>query len=78
MTEPTQQLDEYRSRGFGVVRFDFATGNVAHGHHGGVPGYTTAAARTESGRCVVVWQNGIDLHNPLSSDTPFIRAALAG
>jgi hypothetical protein len=35
------------------------------------------AARTESGRCVVVWQNGIDLHDPLSSDTPFVQAALA-
>src|SRR5262245_43401367 len=57
MTEPTERLDEYRSRGLGLVRFDFGTGNVAYGHHGGVPGYTTLAARTESGRCVVVWQN---------------------
>jgi D-alanyl-D-alanine carboxypeptidase len=76
MIEPTQQLDEHRSRGLGLVRFDFGTGNVAYGHQGGVPGYTTVAARTESGRCVVVWQNGIDLHNPLSSDTPFVQAAL--
>jgi D-alanyl-D-alanine carboxypeptidase len=43
-----------------------------------VPGYTTLAARTESGRCVVVWQNGIDLHDPLTSDTPFVQAALSG
>jgi D-alanyl-D-alanine carboxypeptidase len=78
MTEPTQRLDEHRSRGLGVVRFDFATGNLAYGHHGGMPGYTTVAARTESGRCAVVLQNGMDLHNPLSSDTPFIQAALAG
>ena len=78
MTEPTERLDEHRGRGLGVVRFDFGTGNVAYGHHGGVPGYTTLAARTESGRCVVVWQNGIDLHDPLTSDTPFVRAALAG
>jgi D-alanyl-D-alanine carboxypeptidase len=77
MTEPTQRLDEHRSRGLGVVRFDFATGNVAYGHTGGVPGYATVAARTESGRCVVVWQNGMDLHEPLSSDTPFVQAALA-
>lgn len=77
MTDPTQRLDEHRSRGRGVVRLDFGTGNVAYGHHGGMPGFTTVAARTESGRCVVVWQNGMDLHNPLSSDTPFIQAALA-
>jgi D-alanyl-D-alanine carboxypeptidase len=78
MIEPTQRLDEHRSKGLGVVRFDFATGNVAYGHAGGVPGYSTVAARTESGRCVVVWQNGMDLHDPLSSDTPFVQAALAG
>lgn len=77
MTEPTQELDEYRSRGLGVVRYDFATGNVAYGHHGGMPGFTTVAARTEQGRCVVMWQNGIDMHAPLSSDAPFVQAALA-
>ncbi|HEY8473571.1 MAG TPA: hypothetical protein VIL37_13175 [Natronosporangium sp.] len=43
----------------------------------GVPGYATVAARTESGRCVVLWQNGMDLHDPLSTDTPFIQTALA-
>jgi len=43
-----------------------------------VPGYTTVAARTESGRCVVLWQNGMDLHNPLSTKAPFVQAALAG
>jgi D-alanyl-D-alanine carboxypeptidase len=78
MTDPIEPIDEHRGRGLGVVRFDFATGNVAYGHHGGVPGYTTVAARTESGRCVVVWQNGIDMHDPLSSDTAFVQAALAG
>lgn len=77
MTDPIEPLDEHRSRGLGIVRFDFGTGDVAYGHHGGAPGYTTVAARTESGRCVVVWQNGIDLHNPLTSDTAFVRAALA-
>lgn len=78
MIEPTQQLDRHRSRGLGVVRFDFGTGNVAYGHQGGMPGYTTVAARTESGRCVVLWQNGMDLHAPLSSDTAFVQAALRG
>lgn len=76
MIEPTQQLDRYRSRGLGVVRLDFGTGHVAYGHHGGSPGYTTFVARTESGRCVVLWQNGMDLYGPLSSDTAFVQAAL--
>ena len=78
MIDPIEPLDAQRSRGNGIVRFDFGTGDVAFGHHGGAPGYTTVAARTESGRCVVVWRNGIDLHNPLSSDTAFVQAALAG
>jgi D-alanyl-D-alanine carboxypeptidase len=77
MTDPIEPLDRHRSRGLGIVRFDFGTGNIAYGHQGGMPGYTTFAARTESGRCVVVWQNGADMHDPLSSDTPFVQAALA-
>ena len=76
MIEPTQQLDRYRSRGLGIVRLDFGTGNVAYGHQGGTPGYMTFVARTESGRCVVLWQNGAEIYNPLSSDTAFIQAAL--
>lgn len=78
MTDGAQRLDEHRSRGIGLVRFDFGTGNIAYGHHGGMPGYTSVAARTESGRTVVLWQNGIDMHDPLGSDTPFMQAALAG
>jgi hypothetical protein len=78
MIEPAEQLDRHRSRGLGVVRLDFGTGNVAHGHHGGALGYTMFAARTESGRCVVLWQNGTDLHGLLSWDTAFIQAALRG
>jgi D-alanyl-D-alanine carboxypeptidase len=77
MTNGTQFLDEHRTRGLGIVRFDFGTGNIAYGHQGGMPGYTTVAARTESGRSVVLWQNGADVHDNLSSDTPFIQAALA-
>ena len=38
---------------------------------------TPVAMRTESGRGIVLWQNGIDMHNLLSSDDPFIQAALA-
>jgi D-alanyl-D-alanine carboxypeptidase len=61
----------------GLVRFDFGTGNIAYGHQGGQPGYTSVAARTESGRTVVLWQNGADMYDPLSSDTPFVQVALA-
>ena len=77
MTHPTEYLDEYRSRGLGLVRYDFGTGDIAYGHHGGMPGYTCVALRTESGRSIVLWQNGIDMHNLLSSDDPFVQAALA-
>jgi D-alanyl-D-alanine carboxypeptidase len=77
MTHATEHIDEHRSRGLGIVRYDFGTGNIAYGHHGGMPGYTCVAMRTESGRSVVLWQNGIDMHNPLTTDAPFVRAALA-
>lgn len=77
MTAGTQVLDEHRMRGLGIVRFDFGTGNIAYGHQGGMPGYTTVAVRTENGRSVVLWQNGADMHGPLSSDVPFVQAALA-
>jgi D-alanyl-D-alanine carboxypeptidase len=77
MTDAPEYLDEHRSRGLGVVRYDFGTGDIAYGHHGGTPGYTCVAMRTESGRGIVLWQNGIDMHNLLSSDDPFVQAALA-
>lgn len=77
MTDCTQPIDEHRSRGAGIVRFDFGTGHIAYGHHGGMPGYTSVAARTESGRAVVLWQNGIEMYNPLTSDTRFVQSALA-
>jgi D-alanyl-D-alanine carboxypeptidase len=77
MTQATEHIDDHRRRGVGMVRYDFGTGNVAYGHHGGMPGYTCVAMRTESGRGIVLWQNGIDMHNLLSSDDPFVQAALA-
>jgi hypothetical protein len=43
-----------------------------------VPGYTTLALRTTAGRTVVLAQNGIDLHDVLTSGNPFVDAALAG
>jgi D-alanyl-D-alanine carboxypeptidase len=77
MTDCGEVIDEYRSRGLGVVRFDFGVGDVAFGHTGGAPGYSTIALRTAAGRCVVLWQNGIDVYDMLSTDAPFIRAALS-
>jgi len=77
MTECAEPFDEHRTRGLAIIRYDFGTGNVAYGFQGGVPGYTTVALRTTNGRCVILWQNGLDFHDSLSSDAPFIRAALA-
>ena len=78
MTARTEPLDENHWRGFGLVRYERPDGTVAFGHHGGVPGYTTVALRTTRGRTIVLCQNGIDLHDVLTSDTPFVAAALAG
>jgi hypothetical protein len=36
------------------------------------------ALRSTGGRAVVLCQNGIDLHDILTSDNPFVDAALAG
>ena len=47
-------------------------------HGRSVPGYTTVALRTAGGRMIVPGQNGIDLHDVLTSDTPFVAAALGG
>ncbi len=78
MIEPTQRIDAQRGFGLGVMRYDFGYGpdKVAYGFTGGVPGFSTLALRTVSGRCVVVWQNGIDLHNILTTDCVFLQAAL--
>jgi D-alanyl-D-alanine carboxypeptidase len=78
MTARSEPLDEGRWRGLGLVRYERSDGTVAFGHHGGVPGYTTVALRTAGGRTIVLCQNGIDLHDVLTSDAPFVAAALAG
>lgn len=44
----------------------------------GTPGFPTVVLRTVSGRCVVIWQNGMETYGPLSSDTAFVQAALRG
>ena len=78
MTGRSERLDQGRWRGLGLVRYELPDGTVAFGHHGGVPGYTTVALRTAGGRTIVLCQNGIDLHDVLTSDAPFVAAALAG
>jgi D-alanyl-D-alanine carboxypeptidase len=77
MTTPLEDLAPEWQRGLGLVRHEYEDGTVAFGHHGGVPGYTTVVQRTTGGRCVVLGQNGTDLHDILSSDTPFVVAALS-
>lgn len=77
MTDCVEPFDGYRTHGLAINRYDYGDGNVAYGYQGGVPGYTSVALRTTNGRCVVLWQNGIDLHYSLSSDAAFIRAAVA-
>jgi hypothetical protein len=47
-------------------------------HGRGGPGYTTVVLRTAGGRTIVPGQNGIDLHDVLTSDPPFVATALAG
>ena len=76
MTTVTERLDDRAARCLGLVRYDLG-GAVAYGHHGGVPGYTTMALQTEDGRTVVLCQNGLDAHDILTSDTPFVAAALS-
>ena len=78
MTARTEPLEDGIWRGLGLVRYERPDGTVAFGHHGGVPGYTTIALRTTGGRTVVLAQNGIDLDDALTSDNPFLDAALAG
>jgi D-alanyl-D-alanine carboxypeptidase len=77
MTARTEPLADGIWRGFGLVRYERPDGTVAFGHHGGVPGYTTLALRSTAGRTVVLAQNGIDLHDVLTSDNPFVDAAFA-
>ncbi|MGC9665503.1 serine hydrolase domain-containing protein [Planosporangium sp. 12N6] len=77
MIDCEEVVDEHRSRGLGIVRYDFGNGPVAYGHPGGMPGYSTVAMRTTAGRCIVLWQNGLDAHDPLTTDAPFVQAALS-
>ncbi|TDP92234.1 serine hydrolase domain-containing protein [Labedaea rhizosphaerae] len=73
MTDCSEVLDDEWSRGVGLVRF-----RDAYGHTGGIPGYTTIAWRTATGRTIILCQNGIDLNNMLTSENPFVLEALRG
>jgi D-alanyl-D-alanine carboxypeptidase len=75
MLECTESIDPHRSRGLGIVRYDFDNGVSAYGHQGGVAGFSTMALRTIPGRCVVLYQNAFDVTSPLPYDAPFMVAA---
>jgi hypothetical protein len=38
-----------------------------------MPNYTNIAMRTESGRAVLLWHNGCDMHDILTDDAPFVQ-----
>jgi hypothetical protein len=33
--------------------------------------------RSATGRCIVLYQNGIDVHDVLTSENPFVTAAMS-
>lgn len=75
MTDCREPIDAHRHRGPGLVRFEVG-GVVAYGQQGGMPGFTSVVMRTADGRCVVLYQNGIDMSDPLPYRTPFMLTAL--
>lgn len=76
-TDCSEPLDDRCARGLGIIRYAYEGGNVLFGHHGGLPGFTTLALRSTTGRTIVLYRNGFDMHGVLTSDTPFVRAAVA-
>jgi D-alanyl-D-alanine carboxypeptidase len=77
MTACEERVHDTRWRGLGIDRRLLPNGQYILGHHGGVPGFTSMAVRTESGRNIVLYQNGIELYDCMNFDTPFIVAAAA-
>jgi D-alanyl-D-alanine carboxypeptidase len=77
MTDCREHVREGVSRGLGIERRTFPGGVRAFTHHGGTPGFTTVVVRSDAGRTIVLYQNGIDIPDILSFDAPFITAALA-
>jgi len=75
MTDCTERLDARCTRGLGIVQYTYEGHADFFGHHGGIPGYTTLALRSAAGRGIVLYQNGFDMHDVLTSETPFIDAA---
>ena len=71
MTDCAEVFDDEWSRGVGLVRF-----RDAYGHSGGIPGYTTIAWRTATGRTIILCQNGIDLNAMLTTENPFVLEAM--
>jgi D-alanyl-D-alanine carboxypeptidase len=76
MTDCSEPLDDRCARGLGIVRYAYEDGNVLFGDHGGLPGFTTLALRSTTGRTFVLYQNGFDMHRVLTSDNPFVKEAV--
>jgi D-alanyl-D-alanine carboxypeptidase len=76
MTDCRDLVREGVSRGLGMERRVLAAGVEAFAFHGGTPGFTTVVVRTDAGRTIVLYQNGVDIPEILSFDAPFITAAL--
>jgi D-alanyl-D-alanine carboxypeptidase len=76
MLDCTEVIDRRIARGLGIVRYTFDSGVTAYGHQGGMAGFTSMVLRTDAGRCVVLYQNALDLFAPLNYDAAFIAAAV--
>lgn len=76
MLDCREVIDARRSRGLGIVAYQFGEHATAYGHQGGVAGFSTVAMRTTTGRTVVLYQNALDLSAPLAYDAPFVLAAV--
>lgn len=76
MLDCSEVIDDGVARGLGIVRYTFDSGAIAYGHQGGLAGFTTMALRTTTGRCVILYQNALDLYAPLNYTAKFVELAV--
>ncbi len=73
-----QPVDATRGYGCGLHRYTWPDGRHLYGHRGAVPGFTSAALRSTTGRTLVLYRNCLDLtSSELPIDSPLTRAAFA-
>jgi D-alanyl-D-alanine carboxypeptidase len=73
-----QPVDATRGYGCGLHRYTLPDGRHLYGHRGAVPGFTSAALRSTTGRTLVLYRNCLDLAGgELPIDSPLTRAAFA-